>query len=140
MSGESRLYLGTDKIFFHSFIDILATYCELLVEIICHWFFNCWKYIWKLENFKVFFISLFYSFSTVQRFDVNVVAEKDRVEKRIFFKNAPQPDMVSYTQELRYQELEGCEKMVIYLAVSIHRYRNLRTIGQYSFLKSLASF
>nr|XP_022307086.1 integrin alpha-6-like isoform X2 [Crassostrea virginica] len=60
-----------------------------------------------------------HSFSTVQRFDVNVVAEKDRVEKRIFFKNAPQPDTVSYTQELRYQELEGCEKMVIYLADNV---------------------
>ena len=92
------------------------------------------------QQFRDLMLTLFYSFSTVQRFDVNVVAEKDRVEKRIFFKNAPQPDMVSYTQELRYQELEGCEKMVIYLAVSIHRYRNLRTIGRYFFLKSLASF
>ena len=80
-------------------------------------------------------LSLFYSFSTVQRFDVNVVAEKDRVEKRIFFKNAPQPDTVSYTQELRYQELEGCKKMVIYLAVSTLRYRNLRTIRGYFLLK-----
>lgn len=60
-----------------------------------------------------------HSFSTAQKFDVKVVAEKDKVEKRIFFKGAPQPDMVSYTQELRYQDLEGCQKLVIYLADNI---------------------
>lgn len=62
--------------------------------------------------------SIFSSFSTAQKFDVKVVAERDSVEKRIFFKGAPQPDMVSYIQELRYQDLEGCKRHVIYLAVS----------------------
>ncbi|XP_062608395.1 integrin alpha-PS1-like [Saccostrea cucullata] len=59
------------------------------------------------------------SFSTVQSIDVKVVAEKDRVEKRILFKGAPQPDMVSYTQDLAYQKLEGCHSQVIYLADNI---------------------
>ncbi|XP_048754417.2 integrin alpha-6-like isoform X2 [Ostrea edulis] len=73
------------------------------------------RYCLELKICLTFTAKPVQSFSTTQKIQVEVVAEKDSVEKRIWFKDAPQPTKASYIQELQFQNLEGCKKQVIYL-------------------------